>query len=154
MFVWSQKNEKNLNFVNIYKKEILKSNFFNKNLKNSRRDKRKAASDLEAVFHMCSVKKVFLEILQNFFKKRLWHKCFPVNFAKFLRTPFSIEHLWWLFLKTHCLLGHLWLAKKTNSMELNLLRGQWVHPKNYNYLNPTQVSYLNCVALFFRNMRL
>ena len=22
-------------------------------------------------------------------KKRLWHRCFPVNFAKFLRTPFS-----------------------------------------------------------------
>ena len=21
-------------------------------------------------------------------KKRLWHKCFPLNFAKFLRTPF------------------------------------------------------------------
>ena len=21
-------------------------------------------------------------------KKRLWHKCFPTNFAKFLRTPF------------------------------------------------------------------
>ena len=21
-------------------------------------------------------------------KKRLWHSCFPVNFAKFLRTPF------------------------------------------------------------------
>ena len=21
-------------------------------------------------------------------KKRLWHGCFPVNFAKFLRTPF------------------------------------------------------------------
>ena len=26
-------------------------------------------------------------------KKRLWHRCFPVNFAKFLRTPFLIEHL-------------------------------------------------------------
>ena len=26
-------------------------------------------------------------------KKRLWHKGFPVNFAKFLRTPFFIEHL-------------------------------------------------------------
>ena len=26
-------------------------------------------------------------------KKRLWHKCFPVNFVKFLRTPFFIEHL-------------------------------------------------------------
>ena len=31
-------------------------------------------------------------------KKRLWHRCFPVNFAKFLRTPFSTEHLWWLLL--------------------------------------------------------
>ena len=31
-------------------------------------------------------------------KKRLEHKCFPVNFAKFLRTPFFTEHLWWLLL--------------------------------------------------------
>ena len=42
------------------------------------------------------------DVLRNFakfkLKKRLWHRCFPVNFAKFLRTPFSIEHLWWLFL--------------------------------------------------------
>ena len=25
------------------------------------------------------------------FKKRLWHTCFPVNFAKFLRTPFFTD---------------------------------------------------------------
>ena len=31
-------------------------------------------------------------------KKRLWHRCFPVNFAKFLRTPIFTEHLWWLLL--------------------------------------------------------
>ena len=31
-------------------------------------------------------------------KKRHWYRCFPVNFAKFLRTPFHIEHLWWLLL--------------------------------------------------------
>ena len=31
-------------------------------------------------------------------KKRLWHRCFPVNFAKFTRTPFFTEHLWWLLL--------------------------------------------------------
>ena len=31
-------------------------------------------------------------------KKRLWYRCFPVNFAKFLKTPFFIEHLWWLLL--------------------------------------------------------
>ena len=32
------------------------------------------------------------------FKKRLWHRCFPVSFAKFLRTPFLTEHLRWLLL--------------------------------------------------------
>ena len=34
-------------------------------------------------------------------KKRLWHRCFPVNFTKFLRTPFIIEQLWWLLLNVH-----------------------------------------------------
>ena len=33
-------------------------------------------------------------------KKRLWHSCFPVNFAEFLRTPFLTEHLRWLLLYT------------------------------------------------------
>ena len=31
-------------------------------------------------------------------KKRPWDRCSPVNFVKFLRTPFFIEHLWWLLL--------------------------------------------------------
>ena len=43
--------------------------------------------------------KVFLEAC-NFMKKRLLHRCFPVNFVKFLRTPFFIEHPWWLPLST------------------------------------------------------
>ena len=46
---------------------------------------------IEAIVQRCSIKKVFL-------KKALWHKCFPVNFAKFLRTPFLIKHLRWLLL--------------------------------------------------------
>ena len=80
-----------------------------------------------------SVKKVFLEIWQNsqentcarvsFFnkvaglrpatllKKRLWHRSFPVNYAKFLKIPFFIEHLWWLLLKKrkfmYCILAQL-----------------------------------------------
>ena len=66
----------------------------------------------EAVIRGCSVKKVFLKFSQNLqknpvpesilnkvadlrpatlFKKRLWHRCFPVNFAKFLRTPFLLN---------------------------------------------------------------
>ena len=31
-------------------------------------------------------------------KKRLWHRCFPVNFAKFFLTPFLTEHVQWLLL--------------------------------------------------------
>ena len=73
---------------------------------------------LEAVAHRCSVKKVLLEISLNLqentcarasfliilqapatlLKKKFWRMCFPVNFAKFLRTPILTEHLWWLLL--------------------------------------------------------
>ena len=31
-------------------------------------------------------------------KKGLWHRSFPANFAKFLRTPFFKEHFRWLVL--------------------------------------------------------
>ena len=31
-------------------------------------------------------------------KKRLKHRCFPMNFVKFLTKPFFTEHLWWLLL--------------------------------------------------------
>ena len=32
---------------------------------------------------------------------RLWRRCFPVNFVKFLRPPFFIEHLLWLPLQIY-----------------------------------------------------
>ena len=32
---------------------------------------------------------------------RLWHRCFPVNFVKFLRPSFCIEHLLWLPLQIY-----------------------------------------------------
>ena len=69
----------------------------------------------EAVVRRCSVKKVFIKTFTKFtgkhlyqsfflnkvvglrfgtlFKKRLWYRCFHVNYAKFLRTPIFIEHL-------------------------------------------------------------
>ena len=34
----------------------------------------------------------------NFIKKET-HRCFPRNFAKFIRTPFIIEHLRWLLFR-------------------------------------------------------
>ena len=55
-----------------------------------------------------SVKRAFLEVSQNsqvntsarvsFLKKRLWHKCFPANFTKFVRTHFLTEYILWLLL--------------------------------------------------------
>ena len=45
-------------------------------------------------------------------KKRLWHLCFPVSFAKFLKTPFLTEHLWWLLLFVcRSVFGELQLAQ-------------------------------------------
>ena len=52
---------------------------------------------------------LFFKILQNLQKnflcqktlllrKRLWHRCFPVNFVKVLRTPFSQNTSGWLLL--------------------------------------------------------
>ena len=32
-------------------------------------------------------------------KRRVQHKFFPMNSAKFLKTAFSIEHPWWLLLE-------------------------------------------------------
>ena len=77
-------------------------------------------SFIEASVGRCSSKQVFSkssQILQeklvlepnftkvagllccNVVKNRLQHRCFPVKFAKFLRTPFFTEHLQWLLLR-------------------------------------------------------
>ena len=68
---------------------LLLNNFLFKLLKTS------YIKDSEAVARSCSVRK---SVPKNFAKKRFWYRCFPVNFAKFLRTPFLAEHLRWLLL--------------------------------------------------------
>ena len=37
-------------------------------------------------------------LCQSRFLNEVWHRCFPVNFAKLLGTPFLTEHLRWLHL--------------------------------------------------------
>ena len=67
---------------------------------------RKASCFFFVIVQRCSIKKMFLETSQNSQENicvrisfsKLWHTCFPVNFVKFSRTPFCIEHLWWLLL--------------------------------------------------------
>ena len=47
--------------------------------------------------------------------------CFPVNFAKFLRTPFLIEHLRWLLLN-----NELWCRSESIVQFLGELTGFFV----------------------------
>ena len=52
-------------------------------------------------------------------KERLWHRYFPVNFAKFLRTSFLTEHLRWLLLsrgRQHKSLYKLSLKRSFNTL--------------------------------------
>ena len=37
-------------------------------------------------------------LLATLLKKRIWHSCVPMNFAKFLRTTFFKKPVQWLFL--------------------------------------------------------
>ena len=37
-----------------------------------------------------------LQAWRTIIKKKLQHRCFPVKFAKFIKTPFLTEHLQWL----------------------------------------------------------
>ena len=69
--------------------------------------KKRSFVEAEAVTRSCSVKKLFLKILQNsqlntsrpatLLKKRLWQSCFLVNFVNFFRTPFLTEHIFACF---------------------------------------------------------
>ena len=69
------------NFTKFTRKHLCQSHFFNK------------VAGLGLFFNkIAGMRPVTL------LKKRFWHSCFPVNFVKFLRTPFFTEHLWWLLL--------------------------------------------------------
>ena len=65
------------NFAKFTRKHLCQSLFFNK---------------------LFFKKKTLTRRPATLFKKRLWHRSFPVNFAKFLRRPFFKEHEWLLLL--------------------------------------------------------
>ena len=99
-----------VNSKNFYQKELIKDPFSTPKY---------ATTCFRSSHRMCSVKKVFLTFLQNLqentcarvyflitlqappatlLKKRLWYRCFPVNFWKILRAPSFKEHFRWLLL--------------------------------------------------------
>ena len=68
----------------------------------------------EAVIQRCSVKKCCTSTRPaTVVKRRLWRRCFPANFVKFLRKPFFIEHIWWLLLCCKCSVRRSFNYKQT-----------------------------------------
>ena len=77
-------------------------------------------------------------------KKRLWHRCFPVNFTKFLRTTFFIEHVWWLLL--YISVNDMYIVHQLTSLALAT--------KLFDFVSMLQIYVINfgnkvkCVFLF------
>ena len=125
-----------------------------------------------AVAQRCSVKKMFLEIKQNsqentcvrvsFLIKlqtsalKFWHRCFPMNFAKFLRTPFLKEHHWWLLLKIRLIhfmpldsFSTPWKLQK-NLLSYDVFRGYWKKSVLILYLSTLfAMAGYSCVGVSF-----
>ena len=78
--------------------------------------------------------------LATLLKKWFWHKCFSVNFAKFLRTPFFKEHLRWLLLEHPIILQKISLmvfrsffSKKTFKGNMILIFLFWASQPHCSY---------------------
>ena len=62
--------------------------------------------------HLCQ--NLFIKVL----KKKLWHRCFPVNFAKFLKTPFLTEPFRQVFLNKKAIAQQFSKVKTIDRNEL------------------------------------
>ena len=105
-------------------------------------------------------------------KKRPWNWCFFVNFAKFLRTPLFMEHLWWLLLKdgiraafflgdtvshVRCSLlcvfhtGHIFYVRKTLTTESDTRKNKIFYFLIYASSEPCQTSKIERFAKIFND---
>ena len=89
----------------------------------------RGALSSETATRRCSVKQIRLKIYQNSQQntcvevlsliKLLWHRFFPVSFAKFFKTPFFMQHLWWLLLRVYNL--------NTNAVDVNMIAQRYFY---------------------------
>ena len=100
----------------------------------------------------------FLEISHNsqknacarvsFLKTRLWHRCFPVSFAKFLKISFLTEYLRWLLLAFQSE-STLYSFRTSCSKQAQYLKFKWTKTSwKYSRSNIVQTSFLCYVAGF------
>ena len=80
------------------------------------------------------------------FKKRLWHRRLPVNFAKFLKKPLLTEHFRWLLLAFQSE-STLYSFRTSYSKQAQYLKFTWtITSWEYSSSNIAQTSSLCNVA--------
>ena len=112
----------------------------------------------EAIVKRYSGNNAFLQISQNsqgntcsrvsFLKKWIWHSCFPVSFAKFLRIPFLTEHLRWLLLAFQIESTLSSFKTSCSKQEQYLKFKRTITSRKYSHSNIIQTSSLCYVAGF------
>ena len=81
-----------------------------------------------------------------FIKKRLQRRYFSVVFVKFLITPFSTEHLWWLLLKkSKPTIIHSKKPAISASSELIINKGQKLKHANSNSMGISLLVLFNVI---------
>ena len=75
-------------------------------------------------------------------KQRLSHRCFPVNFAKFLRIPFLTEHLRWLLLDIFLITNISYHYLLTSFIQINFFIPKYLFSKLLLSINQSFISNL------------
>ena len=76
------------------------------------------------------------------YKKMLQHRCFSVEFTKFLRTPFYIEDLWWLPLNFTMPLNLIHFMSLVSLYPLKTLKNLWLSGVFRGYIERSNKSKL------------
>ena len=83
---WCQQLSRKFQNCSTYKKHMASKNY----------SRTQMFFKISVLKNFATVKHECLSLFQIKLKKRLQHRCFPVNIAEFLRTTFFIENLRWL----------------------------------------------------------
>ena len=95
--------------------EVVKKTYFEKHLWTAASENQRTSDKFRSSCPEVFCKKDILRHFAKFTVKQLcqshlfnkvaglrhWHRCYPVNFVKFLRPPFFLKHLWWLLLQIY-----------------------------------------------------
>ena len=112
----------------------------------------------------CARASFLIKLQASGLKKRLWHRCFPVNFVKFLRAPFFTEHIWTTASVNASIFNKVWKTsfwvhfgpfswpKKTSKQDFSKKFNQ-VNLKTICYCNFIQFMYKYWVPIFHRTWK-